>query len=440
MRKKINLRFFVSRAFSALLLTVLYVMPAKADLSSTPYSMYGYGIIGDRATSFQRQMGSVGYAMRSGRQINVMNPASYATADSLTFLFDFGADISFLWSQERNKDNKEVKGNEIGGGLDYITMQFPLGKYMGGSIGLVPLTNVGYAFGSKIAHGAVENSGRGGINMAYLGVAGHYKGASLGLNISYNFGNIINDFYATPNNTGQSLTERVMQVRDWDIQLGVQYMARITRDNSITVGITYNPKKSLHGKAWVTTQELVAESVADTIGQIKLKGNYQSPNIVGVGVNFKHVRASRWMAEFDVTYQQWSKVKYSPIPVSPGKEGIGNKDGIAFSGMTFADRIRYAVGGEWVPKIRGNYAQRMAYRLGAYYCDDYLKIDGNRVHEFGLTCGVGLHTPQDKTMINIGFEWKNRRARPNQLIGENYFNITVGVNFNELWFWQRKIK
>ena len=47
----------------------------------TPYSMYGYGILGDRATSMQRQMGYVGYAMSSGRQINVMNPASYAAID-----------------------------------------------------------------------------------------------------------------------------------------------------------------------------------------------------------------------------------------------------------------------------------------------------------------------------------------------------------------------
>ncbi len=45
-------------------------------------------------------MGGVGYAMNSGRQINVMNPASYAAIDSLTFLFDLGADVSMLWSQE----------------------------------------------------------------------------------------------------------------------------------------------------------------------------------------------------------------------------------------------------------------------------------------------------------------------------------------------------
>ena len=74
------------------------------------------------------------------------------------------------------------------------------------------------------------------------------------------------------------------------------------------------------------------------------------------------------------------------------------------------------------------------------YADDYLNIKGNRVREFGVSAGIGLHTPQDKTMINIGLEWRNRRAHPKELVGENYFNITIGINFNEMWFWKRKIR
>ncbi len=49
-------------------------------------------------------------------------------------------------------------------------------------------------------------------------------------------------------------------------------------------------------------------------------------------------------------------------------------------------------------------------------------------------------TPEGKTMVNLGLEWKRRHAAPVALIGENYFNITLGVNFNEVWFFKRKIK
>lgn len=401
---------------------------AQADVT-TPYSMYGYGVLGDRATSMQRQMGGIGYAMSSGRQINVMNPASYAAIDSLTFLFDMGADVSMLWSQEGS-----ARQHSVGGGLDYVTMQFPITKFMGASIGMLPYTSVGYAFGNDIKHGAVENQGTGGINMAYFGLAGTYKGFSLGANISYNFGNIVNDVYSTPDNSTQGLLEHVMEVRDWDVVIGAQYKANIGAYNRLGLGVTYSPAKSMHGQTWVTQQALQVESKPDTIGYQKLSGKYGTPDSFGGGVSFTHERMSRWMIEADVTYQLWSKVKYSPIYKTDEPSAM------VFQGMNFADRMRVALGGEWVPRLRGNYGQRITYRIGGYFCNDYLKIQGNRVREYGVTCGVGLHAPQDKTMINIGFEWKNRRAYPVRLVGENYFNITVGVNFNERWFWQRKIR
>lgn len=418
--KKIKLLFFL--ALSA-------VAGAFAQNVTTPYSMYGYGILGDRATSMQRQMGSVGYAMNSGRQINVMNPASYAAIDSLTFLFDIGADVSMLWQKEG-----DVKENSVGGGLDYITMQFPICKFMGGSIGMLPYSSVGYAFGKDIAHGALQNQGSGGINQAYLGIAGKYAGFSLGVNVAYSFGNIINDYYANPATSGQSLVEHVMQIRDWDLVIGAQYTARLSKTERFSLGATFTPKKSLHGNTWVTTQETTLESVADTVASMKIGGNYETPMSIGAGVSYTHERTSRWMVEADITFQQWSKVKYSELREN------SNPDNVVFQGMDFNNRTKYAVGGEFIPKVRGNYFQRMAYRLGAYYNNDYLNIQGNKLKEYGVTAGFGFNTPEGKTMINLGFEWKHRKATPAKLISENYFNITLGINVNELWFWQRRIK
>lgn len=408
---------------------------ASAQNINTPYSMYGYGILGDKATSMQRQMGGIGYAMHSGRQINVMNPASYASIDSLTFLFDMGADVTFLWSKEG-----EVKESTIGGGLDYVTLQFPLGKHFGGSIGMLPYSGVGYSFGSDIAHGARSNQGSGGINMAYLGLAANYFGVGLGFNVSYNFGTIVNDLYSTPQNSGQSLFEHVMEIRDWNIDIGLQYTRPIDKFNELTLGFTYSPKKSLHGKSWATIQETQQESRPDTVGFLRLSKNYYTPNCFGVGVNFRHEKTSRFMAEVDFSLQQWSKAKYSPMYQLKDPNDPTAPDRVVFEGMNFNDRMKVAAGLEYVPKVRGTYMQRVAYRIGGYFCNDYLNIRGNRVRDFGITCGLGLHTPQDKTMINVGFEWKRRTTSPTALISENYFNITLGLNFNELWFWQRKIK
>ncbi len=431
---KNNFRLLLLSVF----ISIVGLGAALADVT-TPYSMYGYGILGDRATSMQRQMGGIGVAMNSGRQINAMNPASYCAIDSLTFLFDMGVDVSMLWSKEKTTPGgKPVRENSVGGGLNYITMQFPIGRYMGGSIGLIPYSSVGYAFGNEIEHGAMTNQGSGGINEAYLGFSGGYAGFSLGFNVAYAFGNIQNDVFSTPDGHGQNLFEHVMQIRDWSINLGAQYTAKVNKTDRMVIGFTFAPKKTLLGKSWVTNQAVSYDSKPDTVGYLNLKNNYYTPNSYAVGVSYSHVGNSRWSAEVDASIQQWSKCKYSAI------YDIDNPEIMVFEGMKFNDRLRLAAGGEWVPKVRGNYGQRIAYRLGAYFCRDYLNIKNgntlNSVREFGVSCGVGLHTPSDKTMINIGLEWKQRAAHPQKLITENYFNVSVGINFNELWFWQRKIR
>ena len=418
-----------------LIAAIFGIATADAQNTNTPYSMYGYGILGDKATSMQRQMGGIGYAMHSGRQINVMNPASYASIDSLTFLFDMGADLSFLWSKEG-----KTKENTTGGGLDYVTLQFPLSRHFGASIGMLPYSGVGYSFGSDITHGARSNQGSGGINMAYVGMAANYYGIGLGFNVSYNFGTIVNDLYSNPSNTGQTLFEHVMEIRDWDINIGLQYSRPVTKFDWVSLGLTYSPKKSLHGKSWATIQETQQESRPDTIGRLNLSHNYETPNSFGAGINYTHEKVSRFMAEVDLTYQLWSKAKYSPMYGLQNPESPTDKPGEVFKGMDFKDRMKIAAGFEYVPKVRGSYLQRVAYRLGGYYCDDYLDIQGNRVKDYGITCGLGLRTPGDKTMINVGFEWKHRMTSPVSLISENYFNITIGLNFNEVWFWQRKIR
>ena len=417
-----------------LMVTAFFTVGMKAQ-DNRQYSMYGYGLLSDRATSMQRQMGSIGYAMHSGRQINVMNPASYAAIDSLTFLFDIGADMSVIWQKQFDAaQKKEIKESRFGGGLDYITMQFPIWKYIGASIGLVPYSYVGYAFGTEIEHGAMTNQGEGGINQAYLGLAGTYGGFSLGLNVSYDFGNIINDVFSTPETSGQTLFEHVMQIRDWNIVLGAQYTAKVSRDERLNLGLTFSPKKSIHGQTWVTLQETSRDSKADTIAYMKMKGNYFTPMSIGAGIGWVHERVSRWMLEVDFTYQQWSKAKYSAL------YSIKDPENQVFQGMDFKDRTRFAIGGEYTPKIRGNYWQRLAYRAGVFYSNDYLNIQGNQLREYGITAGVGFNTPEGKTMINLGLEWKHRQAHPNSLITENFFNVTLGINFNELWFWQRKIR
>ena len=59
--------------------------------TNSPYTRFGYGGLADRAMGSGKAMGGIGIGLRSKKQINPMNPASYSCMDSMTFIFDFGA-------------------------------------------------------------------------------------------------------------------------------------------------------------------------------------------------------------------------------------------------------------------------------------------------------------------------------------------------------------
>lgn len=414
-----------------LIITILAfgsIFGASAQSTTSPYSKFGYGFLNDNASAAQRAMGGVGYAMNSGRQINTMNPASYAAIDSLTFLFDMGLNYNTVWSSENG-----VKSKDYSGGIDYITLQFPITKYLGASIGMVPFSSVGYSFGDEIVHGSNSREGIGGINQLYMGLGANvYKNLYVGANVSYLFGTIINDAYAYTENGSTSLFERVMQIRDWRVQFGAQYSIDFGSKNRGTIGVVYSPGKSLLGKTWGTYYDISTENaVPDTVGLTKLKNKYSLPASWGIGLNWEWNK--KLMAEVDFTYEPWEDAKSAPIINE-------NTDEVVFDNTTFDNRWKVAAGLQYTPKVRGNYFQRITYRIGGFYNHDYVMINGNNLRDYGISAGFGLPAPKSKTMINLGFEWRRREAHPTTLIKEDYFNITLGINFNEMWFWRNKIR
>lgn len=408
--------------FSAILLAIMLSGAAALAQNGTltPYSRFGYGILSDNASASQQAMGGIGYGMNSGRQINVMNPASYARVDSLTFLFDMGLNFTSLWSSE-TIDGKRTSENQLGGGLSYVTMQFPVSKRIGMSVGLLPFSSVGYAFGNKIEHGYASRQGSGSINQLYLGIGAKiFPGFNIGLNAAYLFGTTVNDTYAITSSGSTGLYERELRVRDFRFNIGAQYTASIGRD-ALTLGLVYTPGKKLLGK----TRTLFYDTSADASREpeetdvFKLKDRYKLADTYGAGVNY--IWDDRLMVEADFTYQPWASCMYN---------GETNQ---------LADRYKFALGAQFQPAARGSYLRRTQYRAGAFFDRDYLMVRGNNVREYGASVGVGLPVPGFKTVVSLSFGWLHRQAYPTALIKEDYLNITVGINFNEMWFRKSKI-
>ncbi len=420
----------INKTILAAIVAVASLTPVGLTAESntiSPYSRFGYGLLADRSNTMQKSMGGVGYAMRSGRQINFMNPASYAAMDSLTFLFDMGIDLKALHTTDGNE-----KGNNFTGGLNYITIQAPLTKWLSASVGMMPVSTVGYKFGDEIKNGETAHQGNGDLNEVYLGFgAKPFKGLTAGVNVGYLFGTLVNSdyIYATDSDTGvtsTSLFERQTEVRDYTLRFGLQYGFTVNTDHEITIGAVYEPAKTLRGHALGIKYDVTSDSRPDTLANIKLRGNAGLPELWGAGISYQWQK--RLMAEVDFTYQPWKDVKYANI----------NQFGDATS--QFSNRWRVGAGIQFISNPRGSWLQRVNCRLGGYYNHDYLTIQGNNVEEYGVSLGFGLPAPSSKTMINLAVEYRNRRATPTPLVKENYVVLTLGVNFNELWFWRNKLR
>ncbi len=387
----------------------------------SPFSMKGLGLLNDHSSSAQRSMGSVGYAMRDSRQINVMNPASYSAIDTMTFLFDIGANVGMYRSKEGSDRAKTTLG-----GLDYITMQVPIGRRMGASVGLLPFSSVGYSFGNKIPNGETAFQGSGGITEAYIGFSGRpVGGLSLGFNLGYLFGNEFFDEYTVNNSGSQSLYERVVKVRDYNLQLGLQYTYEFARRHELTLGLTYTLGHDLHGDTYGVKYDITSDATKpDTIGYSSMRRGYSLPHTFAGGLAYGY--DGKLLVEADFTYQPWSKAKYAGVAdFAPAEK--------------FNDRYRAALGAQFTPRNRGSYLRRMSYRIGGYYEREYQTVGTSDVRQYGLTCGFGLPTPL-RTKVNIGFEWKHRYSSPVVTVTENYYLFTLGVNLSENWFVPSKIR
>ena len=288
----------------------------------------------------------------------------------------------------------------------------------------MPYSSVGYSYGGTLDNGSESRTGSGGLNQLYVG-AGYtpLKNLSVGFNFSYLFGTTSNTTLISSSST--SYFSRNMKVRDWNVQVGLQYSLPIKGRDLLTVGATYQPKKSFHGHAWGTSYDS-QDSKMDTVGYTSMSGNYEQPTSIGIGLSYNVNR--KLTIEADYTIQQWSDAKYLPI------------GGFEPETMQFDDRWKVALGLQYTPNRRGSFVGAMSFRAGAFYNHDYLNFNGNNVRDYGVSLGVGLPAPGSKTTVNLGVEWRHRETSPMTLITENYLNITLGVNFNELWFWKNRIR
>ena len=416
----------------AIMPVILSGVTVAQNQTNSPYTRYGYGDLSSQTFGKSKGMGGVAYGLRDGHQINAVNPASYAMADSLTLLFDAGVSL-----QNTNLSDGKTKQNAGNSGFDYVAMQFRLHRGVGMTLGLLPYSNVGYNF----SQGNTENpdnihyktySGEGGFHQAFLGLGFKVlKNLSAGVNASYFWGEIIRQDHVGFADAGKYEIWRIntLSAKDFKLDLGAQYTLSVNKKNDITLGVVFSPKNNLKNDAYLQTQTALASSGSDyTDSHVETKDLNTTcglPMSIGAGMAFRY--DGRLTAAVDYTFQKWSDADY-----------MGEK--------AFYDMHKVAAGLEYLPGFTGrSYFSHIKYRIGGYYSTPYYKVQDPATKEYyrastgyGVTAGFALPLPRTRSVLSISAQYVNMKGK-RAMLDEKYMRLCIGITFNERWFFKRTV-
>lgn len=416
------------------------VMPVFAQSgTNSPYSQYGLGQLSEQTSGFNRGMNGLGLGFREHNQVNYINPASYSSMDSLTFIFDAG-----LSGQITNFSERGHKVNANNADFEYAVAGFRAFKHIGVSFGIIPFTNVGYNYsmtdylnGDRNTTYTNTYSGSGGIHQVYLGAGWEFlKGLSVGANISYIWGDIeravVNSYSDTWINTLSKYYTAT--VSSYKLNFGLQYSLDISKKNSLTVGLTYELGHKLNSDPNCKIISMNSSTAVADTSSFSVKNGLEIPVSFGVGLMWNHNNKLKLGTDF--VYQKWGGIKYPVYKV------INDVPSYVLSDNYYSDRYKVTVGGEFCNNAMSrNFFDRIRFRAGMSYSTPYYKINGQDVpKEISVSAGFGIpiiNSYNNRSMLNISGQWVHSAAKG--MLTENTFRINIGMTFNERWFMKWKV-
>lgn len=367
-------------------------------------------------------MGGTGIGVQNSNQINMLNPASYAAVDTLTFLLDVGMSLNYT-----NFAENGISKNSGSATFDYLAMQFRLIPRLGMTIGLTPFSNIGYNFSQtstiyddKESQVSATNryNGTGGLRQITAGLGYMpFKGFAIGANISYVYGEIYHYIYNqySDNNINSRTKMYRSDVSTYNAEFGIQYQAAIGK-NKFTLGATYQPGHSIDDEAYI----IETISVNDTIdGSHKLS----MPSTYGAGLSYTYDERLTIAADYSL-------------------QRYGDVDFFGFKG---SNRHRASIGMEYIPEhITRKLFRRARYRAGLHCATAHYTIDGSPgPTEYGATVGIGLpimNRWNGKSIINISGQYIHVSPNAPGMITENSLRLNIGLSINETWFNKWKVQ
>ncbi|SNR38820.1 Long-chain fatty acid transport protein [Maribacter sedimenticola] len=402
------------------LITLYHGRAQSEALTSSPYSLYGLGVINQTSIGKFNGLGYSGIGTKSMYELNNLNPSTYALIPQNSFLYDIGITGEF-----NNYSNKSTSENKTIINFSNLAFGFRIAENLGAGISLIPYSDVGYSIlgVSTNIEGSTQTfesniTGVGGLSDLRLNIGYALTDRfRIGLSTSFLFGNIEENEAFIYNSTTFESTEktnyngaRIGFGMQWDIMDQITIGATAQLPTSLNGQLKRSVTKNLYGTE-ISVEDEKTDNVAD----------FNLPLELGVGLSLKPIDQITLNADYKKNF--WSNTNQS--------ENIG----------TYTDQDIFALGLEYVKNPKGyKYSQRIRYRLGYNYDNGYLNIANKKVEGYNITAGIGIPTSRGThSMINLSYSYGSKGILQNVLVKENYHLLSLNLSLEDLWFVKRKV-
>jgi hypothetical protein len=397
-----------------LLLSVLYLAvetTLSAQITSSPYSIFGLGSTEGTGSGISNAMGGTGIAFLSGQNINLLNPASTGDMDSLLSVFEIGFAGKYTTYTTAKKTQSLFDAN-----FRSLAMAFRISKRWAVSTGITPYSAIGYNINvmSPIEGTTQEYrktfTGEGGVNRVFIGNSFRVTdNLFLGVNAAYLFGTIT---HSESSDDYKYTLQNKVYISNLDLDYGLNYRVRI-RDWSWNLGLIYNNGKTLQTQKQTSLYTTsAAETTKTSVSELKVPKSY------GFGIAFQK---RYFRGGIDYETRLWKSIQFTnPLLKSRNSN-------------------RYSFGLD-IPSggNRNGTGRMLFYRLGAQYCESYMVIDGHPINYRSVSLGTGIPVKGYLSVINMSVELGQNGTAKGGLFAESFCTIHLNLSLKDLWFIKRK--
>ncbi len=433
------------------------IISAQPKINS-PYSRYGLGEINDRNFFTSENMGGLGASLIHPHNINIVNPASLGFLETTAF------DMGIYAKNYGLRDAGDTEYTQLwAGNLSYLSLAVPLQNKLNDLLDrkerninattaftLKPYSIVGYNITTQDSTnadiGAITRnfSGAGGTYNFTWSNAVKYKNLSMGLNLSYLFGNINYSNQLFVNNNIASLvtaSENTIGVSGFQYNLGLIYNHYFNLDafkeqktstlKQLSIGLYGNSTTnytSTESQLNIARQFSIAGQVLSTDTLSNMQGEKFSgvlPSEIGFGLSYYH--GEKFALGLDYVRNDWSQFR-------------GN-----FVNNPLKSTYKLSFGGFYRPNFKSitSYFSRVYYRFGVHYrivpSEDLAINNGESITDVGLNFGMGMPFFYQRKISHANLGVAAGYIGRGTAIEERYVRLTFSFTFNDdEWFVKRK--